>query len=284
MTSMNLMSVSQLAGRLDEAGVRVFDVRHDLGDFAAGRRQFEASHIAGAHFLDNERELAGAHTGATAAIRCRIAAGWRICWPPMASGRKRWWWATTPAARQFAAHLWWLLRWIGHDRVAVLDGGWQSVDGGRPARRKRTGPRASRGRQRIAAPVPGGSGQCRRRTGQSAQQGVYRGRCPRGGPLSRRSRTHRSGGWPHTGRTEPAIHRQPGRRRPVRSLRRNYARNSRPSWATAPLRPSCTNVGSEYYSVGQSVRDGSRRIERFAAVPGSWSEWISDPSRPREKG
>ncbi|WP_262357508.1 sulfurtransferase, partial [Bordetella pertussis] len=26
----------------------------------------------------------------------------------------------------FAAHLWWMLRWMGHERVAVLDGGWQA--------------------------------------------------------------------------------------------------------------------------------------------------------------
>lgn len=26
----------------------------------------------------------------------------------------------------YAAHLWWMLRWIGHERVAVLDGGWQA--------------------------------------------------------------------------------------------------------------------------------------------------------------
>ena len=26
----------------------------------------------------------------------------------------------------YAAHLWWTLRWLGHERVAVLDGGWQA--------------------------------------------------------------------------------------------------------------------------------------------------------------
>ena len=26
----------------------------------------------------------------------------------------------------YAAHLWWMLRWLGHERVAVLDGGWQA--------------------------------------------------------------------------------------------------------------------------------------------------------------
>ncbi|CFL84339.1 thiosulfate sulfurtransferase [Bordetella pertussis] len=46
--TMTLISAADLTARLDAGGVRVFDVRHDLADHAAGRRAYEQGHIAGA--------------------------------------------------------------------------------------------------------------------------------------------------------------------------------------------------------------------------------------------
>ncbi|KCV18248.1 rhodanese-like protein, partial [Bordetella pertussis B200] len=52
--TMTLISAADLTARLDAGGVRVFDVRHDLADHAAGRRAYEQGHIAGARYLDHE--------------------------------------------------------------------------------------------------------------------------------------------------------------------------------------------------------------------------------------
>ena len=53
-----------------------------------------------------------------------------------ASRRRTRWSATTPAAARMAARLWWMLRWIGHDKVAVLDGGFAKWTQGRPPGRR----------------------------------------------------------------------------------------------------------------------------------------------------
>jgi len=102
----------------------VFDVRHELADHAAGRRAYRQGHIPGAVFLDHETDLAAPRTGTNG----------RHPLPPLAEFaalmRLH---GLTPARRvvvyddgsgAFAAHLWWMLRWLGHDKVQVLDGGW----------------------------------------------------------------------------------------------------------------------------------------------------------------
>ena len=59
--TMTLISAAELAERLGGADLRVFDVRHDLMNHAAGRQAYEAGHIAGARYLDHETELAAPH-------------------------------------------------------------------------------------------------------------------------------------------------------------------------------------------------------------------------------
>lgn len=114
----------------------VVDCSFDLADPAAGETAWRDGHVPGAVYLDLERDLCGAKTGPDARFRGRHPL------PPRAAfaatlGRC----GITPAtpvvavdrqAGLFAAHLWWLLRWMGHADVAVLDGGlaaWLAVGG-----------------------------------------------------------------------------------------------------------------------------------------------------------
>jgi thiosulfate/3-mercaptopyruvate sulfurtransferase len=124
--TMTLISASDLAARRGDANVRVFDVRHDLSDHGVGRRQFQESHIADARFLDTETELAAPRTGKNG--RHPLPDRQQLAGLMAAHG-------VTPqtlvvaydaSGGAYAAHLWWMLRWIGHERVAVLDGGWQA--------------------------------------------------------------------------------------------------------------------------------------------------------------
>ncbi|HEY0296303.1 MAG TPA: sulfurtransferase [Bordetella sp.] len=124
-----LITVSDLAARLaageaDKGALRVFDLRHDLADHSVGRRAFEQGHIPGARFLDHETELCAPRTGKNG--RHPLPAPEHLAGLMAAHG-------VTPdtlvvaydaTGGQYAAHLWWMLRWIGHERVAVLDGGW----------------------------------------------------------------------------------------------------------------------------------------------------------------
>jgi thiosulfate/3-mercaptopyruvate sulfurtransferase len=125
-----LVSTDELAGHPEW---RVFDCRHDLADPALGERQYQEAHIAGASFAHLDRDLSGALTGKNGRHPlpdARTFIGWLgrqglkpsdsvVCYD---SG------TGTQASR-----LWWMLRWVGHEQVAVLDGGlakWQRE--GRP--------------------------------------------------------------------------------------------------------------------------------------------------------
>lgn len=128
-----LISVDDLAARLGEADLRIFDLRHDLMDHAVGPRAYEQAHIPGARYLNHETELSAERTGQNG--RHPLPPRDQVAGLMAAHGIKP---STLVVAYDasggmYAAHLWWMLRWIGHERVAVLDGGWQAWNGaGRP--------------------------------------------------------------------------------------------------------------------------------------------------------
>lgn len=109
--------------------VVVFDCTFDLADPNAGRRAFEAAHLPGALYLHLDEDLSGAKTGRNgrhplperAAFATRLRAhGLNDDTPAVVYDR---------AGGMMAARLWWMLRWIGHEEVALLDGGlgaWQA--------------------------------------------------------------------------------------------------------------------------------------------------------------
>ena len=121
-----LISAADLAARLDTPDVRVFDVRHDLTNHSAGRQAYDAGHIPGARFLDHETELAAARTGKNGRhpLPDRAQFGALMAAHGVTPGTLVV--AYDASGGMYAAHLWWMLRWLGHDRVAVLDGGWQA--------------------------------------------------------------------------------------------------------------------------------------------------------------
>ncbi len=128
-TTSPLMAASELAAalRADPRPI-VLDVSFDLADPPSGEREHLAGHVPGAFYLHLERDLSGAKQAANGRFRGRHplpdiddladTVGRRGIKPH------------TPIViydRQggiMAARGWWLLRWLGHERVAVLDGGW----------------------------------------------------------------------------------------------------------------------------------------------------------------
>src|SRR5271155_3728070 len=104
----------------------LLDCRFDLGDPEAGHRAYLNAHIPGAHFADLNADLSspiGPKTGRhplpePQALAAKLAA-----------------WGVHPGSQvvvydevngSFAARAWWLLRWVGHPAVAVLDGGFKA--------------------------------------------------------------------------------------------------------------------------------------------------------------
>lgn len=121
-----LITTAALAGMLDDPNVRVFDVRHDLMDHAAGRQAYEQGHIPGARYLDHETELAAPRTGKNGRHPLPSRATLAALFETHGVGPDSLVVAYDASGGMFAAHVWWMLRWLGHERVAVLDGGWQA--------------------------------------------------------------------------------------------------------------------------------------------------------------
>lgn len=121
-----LVSVNDLAAHLDDPRWIVFDCRHDLTDTGAGHRAYAESHIRGARFIHLDTDLSGAKTGHNG--RHPLPAAKNFCARLAALGMRNDMQAIAYDASggAYAARLWWMLRWVGHDKVAVLDGGWNA--------------------------------------------------------------------------------------------------------------------------------------------------------------
>ena len=129
-----LISASQLAAHIDDPKWVVVDCRHDLVNLAAGRDGYAIGHLPGAVFADIETVLSGAKRGADGAFLGRhplpekeaLADALR----DFGIGDDTQVVAYDAHGGMFAARLWGLLRWLGHEAVAVLDGGmaaWQAL-------------------------------------------------------------------------------------------------------------------------------------------------------------
>ncbi|MEM9056243.1 MAG: sulfurtransferase [Pseudomonadota bacterium] len=119
----NLVSPGVLAQHLGAADWRVVDCRFSLADPAAGHQLWRDGHIPGAVYANLDRHLASA---------VEPGSGRHPLPSPRAFAKRLGAWGITrdtqvvaydDAGGAFAARLWWLLRWVGHEAAAVLDGG-----------------------------------------------------------------------------------------------------------------------------------------------------------------
>ncbi|MDD2886099.1 MAG: sulfurtransferase [Dechloromonas sp.] len=128
-----LVDAATLRANLVNPNWRVIDVRHQLADTAYGERQYGEGHIPGACFLHCDRDLSGALNGTNGRHPLpdpqRLAA--RL--GELGIDGQSQVVVYDDAQGMIAGRLWWLLRWLGHPAVAVLDGGfqaWQAAGGG----------------------------------------------------------------------------------------------------------------------------------------------------------
>jgi len=121
----NLISVEELSSRIDSADLRIIDCRFDLADTSAGRRSYLDAHIPGAVYADLDDDLAGPVT--------RDSGRHPLPAPEaFAATCKRFGISNTTEVVVYdrdsgalAARAWWMLRWLGHTRVRLLDGGFE---------------------------------------------------------------------------------------------------------------------------------------------------------------
>ncbi len=118
-----LVNTEILASHLHDPRWIVFDCRHDLMAPAAGAALYRAGHIEGARFAHLDRDLSGAkdgrdgrHPPPTKGAFARFLADAGVDRDTVVVGYDA-------SNGLYAARLWWLCRWIGHDAAVVLDGG-----------------------------------------------------------------------------------------------------------------------------------------------------------------
>jgi thiosulfate/3-mercaptopyruvate sulfurtransferase len=129
------VSTSELAAHLDDPAWVIVDCRYDLANETWGEQQYRASHVPGAVYASLGHDLAGPKDGRNGRhplpghdAMARTFGGWGITPNTQVV-------AYDQDAGMFASRLWWMLRYMSHDAVAILDGGFRKwTSEGRPTR------------------------------------------------------------------------------------------------------------------------------------------------------
>jgi thiosulfate/3-mercaptopyruvate sulfurtransferase len=115
-----LVSTQELAGHPEW---RIFDCRHDLAKPDLGEQQYREAHIPGALFAHLDRDLSAPKTGKNGRHPLPDPGAF-IAWLGVQGLKPSHQIVCYDAGNgSMAARLWWMLRWIGHEAAAVLDGG-----------------------------------------------------------------------------------------------------------------------------------------------------------------
>jgi thiosulfate/3-mercaptopyruvate sulfurtransferase len=121
-----LIDCAALAAGLDAPELRLFDCRFNLADTRQGQRHYATGHIPGAYYAHLERDLSGpisADSGRHPLPEVERLRAWLEDHGVQPTTQVI---AYDDSGGSMAVRLWWLLRWMGHPRVALLDGGLQA--------------------------------------------------------------------------------------------------------------------------------------------------------------
>jgi thiosulfate/3-mercaptopyruvate sulfurtransferase len=276
-----LISTEDLANRIGSPDLVVCDVRHDLQKPDEwGEAAYRAGHVPGAVFVHLDRDLSAPRTGrngrhplptpeAAAALfgRLGIAAGKEVV-------------AYDQGPGMYAARMWWMLRWLGFESAAVLDGGF--------AKWKAEGRATATD---IAQSAPAAFA-IRRVTPTVSAAGVA-------ASLARRALVLVDARAPERfrGETEPldpvAGHIPGARNRPFSQNLDADGTFKEPAFLRAEF--NALLDGTSHELVVHHCGSGVTACHNLLAMeiaglgetrlyPGSWSEWCSDPARPIEVG
>lgn len=253
----------------------LLDCSFDLGDPGAGERAHAAGHIPGASYAHLDRDLSGPKTGHNGRHPLPERGAFAA-----AAGR----WGVRPGVQvvtydaqgsPYAARAWWLLRWLGHDAVAVLDGGlaaWLAAGGALATGTEAAAP---------LPPYPAAAAPAMRTIDATALRAA----------LGRVRVLDARAGERFRGEVEPldrvaghipgATHRffkdnlqADGRFKPAAALRAEFDAYATPADHVVHQCGSGVTACHNLLAMAHAGLEGSR------LYPGSWSEWSSDPARP----
>ena len=277
-----LISTRELAQRLEEPALAVIDCRFDLARPEWGAEAYAAGRIAHARYAHLDRDLSAAVSSSS---------GRHPLPSPARLGERFGLWgidantqvvAYDQGPGAFAARLWWLLRWLGHRRVAVLDGALAAwLADGLPLEQGASAPVSER--RFSGRPTAGLLAET-----AELEQAVRTGALARGEPLLIDAR----GADRFAGRNEtidpvaghiPGARNQPftdnltaGRFRDAAALRARYLEllDGRPPQSAVCMCGSGVTACHNLLALEIAGLGGAR------LYAGSWSEWIRDPARP----
>jgi thiosulfate/3-mercaptopyruvate sulfurtransferase len=276
-----LVTTRELADHLDDPKWVVFDTRHELTNPETGPRVYAEGHIPGAYFLHVDHDLSAPKTGTngrhplpdldTFAAKLNasgVAPGVKVV-------------AYDDAGGCFAVRLWWMLRWLGHEDAALLDGGfplWQKE--GRPVTQAVPAPRPGRfvPRPELGATV---DAHFMERFHDAARFKLVDARS------AERFEGRNETIDPVAGRIPGAVNRfwkdnlQPdGRFKPADQLRAELSA----LMGTSAPEESVHMCGSGVTACHNMFALELAGMPSGRLYPGSWSEWCADPSRPIATG
>ncbi|WP_300317589.1 sulfurtransferase [Accumulibacter sp.] len=276
MSYSTLVSSTILADRLNDPGWRVFDCRHQLADPEAGARAYALGHLPGASFLHLDRDLSGERNGSNGRHPLpnplRLAA--RLGEAGVSQETQVV--AYDDSGGMIAGRLWWLLRWLGHDRVAVLDGG---ID-----RWLAEGRRLSTEQPEVLAAVLRVARRDSVASTQEVLADIHEGRfCLIDARSPDRFRGENETLDPVAGHIPGARNRffrdnldADGCFRPAAELRREFLA----LLAGIDARQAVMSCGSGVTACHNLLAMEIAGLHGARLYAGSWSEWCSDPSRP----
>lgn len=131
-----LISATELATHSNDPHLVIIDCRHDLLNPDVGPAAYRAGHIPGARFAHLDKQLSGAKIGPDGQFKGRHPLPQRqdfiAAMQSLGVNNDTQVVVYDAIDGRYAARLWWLLRWVGHAQVALLDGGlqaWQAYGG-----------------------------------------------------------------------------------------------------------------------------------------------------------
>ncbi len=257
------------------------DVRADLADPAWGRARYLEGHLPGAVFADTDRDLSAPKTGTNGRHPLPTVERMGEVFGRLGIGPDSVVVAYDHVSGLFAARLWWMLRYLGHAQVAVLDGGmnaWEQAGGSLVPGEETRAPR-----QFIPKPEPGmalGLAEVEAGLASGAHLLVdarepvrWRGEHEPIDPVAGRIPGARNHLW--KGNLDPG-----GRFRSPEGLRESLGALTRDR---AGRRIVCY-CGSGLSAAHNALALELAGIRDVAVYSGSWSEWCADPRRPVARG
>ena len=281
MTYTTLISISALAKSLDDPNVVVFDCRHDLANPGAGELAYARSHIPGARFAHTDKVLSAPLTGKNGRHPLPDPAKFIAWLGSQGVSNTTQVIAYDGTGGAYAARLWWMLKhWLGHQAVAVLDGSWDIwMKAGFPVTAEPPAIKPAVFAAKVNPAVTVSAADILAALGKPSLQLV---------DARANDRFHGQNETidPVAGHIPGAINRvfrdnldAQGFYKPAADLRADFQK----LLGDRPLDTVVHQCGSGITAVHNLLAMEVAGLAGTKLYPGSWSEWIADPSRPVTK-